>query len=114
MALRAVDQLGFDEETINDPDVEDALEDRLAKREAFNTARRIFEGAHDHAKAMIERLELPDPGEEGESTAVRVGRFRITKRVMKSRSVAFETKESVRLSIGLVDDEQGDDTDDAE
>lgn len=99
------DQLGLDEHVIEDAEVERALEDRQAKKDALNAARRIYEGANENAKGLLGRLELPDPEDETAQTAARVGRFRISKRLVKGRSVTFETKDKVRTTIGLIDDE---------
>ena len=96
--LRAVDQIGMDEQTIEDATVLNALEARQALRETASEARKEFKEADSKAKAAIERLELPEGG------AARVGRFRITRTAVPARSVSFETEASSRYSIGLVED----------
>ncbi len=96
--LKPVEQLGMDEEHVDEPELEQALEDRQAKREAMSSARKVYDGAHEHAKALVEQLDMADDG------AIRVGRFRIAKTPIPERHVVFDTKATVRISIGLVDE----------
>jgi hypothetical protein len=93
------DQLGFDEQVIEDPAIEDALEERQEAKETLAGARKEYETAHEQALGKLAQLELPEGG------AARVGRFRITRKVTPARSVSFETAEKSRLSIGLADEE---------
>ena len=78
-------QLGMDEVVIESADAEKALEERLKRKNSAAELRRQFEEADAAAKAVLLPLIPPD------AEAVRIGRFRVTKSVSKSRSVAFET-----------------------
>lgn len=96
MPAKAVDQLAIDEQVIDDKVVEDALEKREAAKADLADVRRDYDQAHSAAVGAIERLELPTGG------AARVGRFRVTRSAIPSRSVSFETKASSRVRISLV------------
>lgn len=97
--LRPVEQLAFDEQTIDDAALESALENRLKKKDSLDSVRKVYEAADEVAQAEIAKLELPEGG------AVRVGRFRITRAAVAARSVAFETKATSRVRIVLVEDD---------
>jgi hypothetical protein len=99
MALRDVAQLGFDEVAIDDPELEQVLETRLAKKVVLDKVRKEYDEAHEAANAAIAQQELPDGG------ALRVGRFRVTRTAVAGRSVAFETKATSRVRILLVDED---------
>jgi hypothetical protein len=98
-AVGTTPQLGFDEQVIEDPEIEAILERRQEAKEDAALARKDFEVQHEQAVAKLAELELPDGG------AARVGRFRITRKTTPARSVSFETAEKSRLSIGLADEE---------
>lgn len=97
--MRSDDQLGFDEELIENPDVEAALIERQGRKDALSSVRKEFKEAHEKAVAALTAIELPEDG------AVRVGRFRVTKSIVSARSVSFETQETSRLRITLLGDE---------
>lgn len=97
--MRSEDQLGFDEELIENPDVEAALVEGQARKDALASVRKDFNAAHEKTVAALAAIELPEEG------AVRVGRFRISKSLVSARSVSFETQESSRLRITLLGDE---------
>lgn len=94
---RATDQLALDEQTIEDPEVEQALVVRQEAKDDRAAAGAVFKAADETAKTAIERLELPTGG------VVRVGRFRIERKEVAARNVAFETEASTRLQIALVE-----------
>lgn len=94
--LKSVPQLGFDEQVIEDEEIEQALEDREKRKASLSAVRKVYEGAHEAAIAEITKLELPEGG------AARVGRFRITKAAIPARAVSFETKASSRVRIAVV------------
>lgn len=102
-AMNATNQLGMDEEHIDNPDLEQALEERELARSAKADATGTFKDAHEQVKTILALLELPEEG------AVRVGRFRIAMRHIKGGMRSFETSDRMQLSIGLVD--AGDDSD---
>src|SRR3954454_1595152 len=97
--LKSVDQLGFDEQVIEDADVEAALEEREKRKASLQAVRKVYDGAHEAAVAEIAKLELPEGG------VARVGRFRLTRAAIPARSVTFDTKASSRLRITLLGDE---------
>jgi hypothetical protein len=99
MALRAVPQLGFDEQVIEDADIEEALEERQRRKASLGAVRKEYDEAHESAVAAIARLELPEGG------AARIGRFRVTRSAVAARSVAFETKATSRLRIVLIEED---------
>lgn len=112
---QTVDQLGFDEQVIDDPSIESALEERLKRKNSLDAVKKTYDAADEMAKAKIAELELPD------GSAARVGRFRITRTAIPAKTVeSFETKASSRVRISLVkegaavDDEAGDALDDGQ
>lgn len=98
MALRSVPQpqLGFDERVIEDTALEGALEQRLTRKEAAGEARKHYKAAHEKVAAMVDQLGLT------EDDAIRVGRFRITRRAIAGRSVSFDTDPTTRLTITVL------------
>ncbi len=96
--LAAVPQQGFDEQVIEDAEVESALEEREKRKASLSAVRKVYDGAHEAAVAEIAKLELPEGG------AARVGRFRITKTAIAARSVTFEAKATSRIRIATVGD----------
>jgi hypothetical protein len=70
---------------------------RQAAKEATSEARAAYKAANEAASGEIAKLELPV------GSAVRCGRFRITRRAVEARSVSFETGASDRVTIALVD-----------
>lgn len=99
MPTKAADQLSLDERVIVDAELEAALEERQRTRMELAPFRRAAREAHDAAKfaALRHDDEIPDGG------AVRVGRFRITKTVVKGRAVSFEAGERTQLSFALLE-----------
>lgn len=103
-SIKADDQLGIDEiKVIQDADIEQALEawqrakdERAEKQLAVKNAKTKVEG-------LTGRLEMPDPTDEDNPIVVRVGRFRISKRFLKGKTVQFVTEDRVRMSFGLAD-----------
>ena len=79
---------------IDDPSIAEALEERDRRKMTKDDATKLFRASDDIARAKLLELELPDGG------AVRVGRFRITRRDVPARTVEpFETKASTRIRI---------------
>lgn len=102
--IGADDQLAIDETIIEDRDIEDALEERERLKGESAEHRLAYQQADKRAKGLLERLEMPDPESEEAPTVVRVARFRITKKLVKGRSVSFDTEDKVQTTIGLVDE----------
>lgn len=99
MALRAVPQLALDEEVIENEELEAALEERESRKSSLAAVRGDYKTADDAAMLAIALLELP------EEHAVRVGRFRISRKTVKGRIVSFETETSNRVRIAVIGDE---------
>ena len=92
------DQYGLDEEPVDDPELERALEDREKRKASKAAVTAEYKEADTAARALIDALEV-DPDE-----IIRVGRFRITRSVVAARHVSFDTEPAKRLSIAVVDD----------
>lgn len=97
--LRPVEQLGLDEQTIDDPEITAALEERQKRLEHKGEVSKAYKEAHEAAAGLIQRLELPEGG------AARVGRFRITRTSVAARSVNFTTDPTSRIRISLANAE---------
>lgn len=100
MATSLDPQLALDERAINNPDLEAALEKHLRARDDAAEAR----GVVKKARGEIDQL-LAGVGDFDPDTALRVGRFRITKRVTEARHVEFDSSAGERLSFSLVDED---------
>lgn len=96
MPARDKDQLALDEKVVDDPKLERLLDQRGAARDQRAAAAAEFDKADQAAKAAIDALDL------GVDTAIRVGRYRITKTMSEPRAVSFETESKERISIGLI------------
>lgn len=97
MPSRAKDQLGLDEQVIEDADIEAALEEREKRKSSLSAVNKLYQAADELAKAELTKLELPEGG------AARVGRFRVTRSAIPARSVTFDTKASSRIRISLAE-----------
>jgi len=93
--LQAVEQQAFDEQVIEDEEIEAALEDREKKKHSLDAVRKIYDGANEHALLNLTELELPEGG------AARVGRFRITRQAIAAGHREFDTKASSRIRISV-------------
>jgi hypothetical protein len=100
MAARLDPQLALDERAVNDPDLESALERRLRAQDDVAEARGVFKTADDEVRTGLDAI--PDFGVD---TALRIGRFRITKTHREGGLVSFERKASDRIAIGLIDED---------
>lgn len=98
MAARAKNQLAMDERVVRDAELEDALEARLRAYDDLSEVRGVFSRKDEEARAKIDALKLSD----GE--VVRVGRFRVERRYIEAREVAFSSKPSSRIAIRLNED----------
>ena len=99
MSVRAMPQASLYEQTVENAELEEALEAREKAKEKSGAARKVYREAHDKAKALVETVELAD------ETPVRVGRFVLTRKTVPARAVNFETEESSRLAISLIPDQ---------
>lgn len=92
-------QTSIYETTLDDPDLEEALEERQKLKDAFSTARALYEEANEKAKGRLGDIDL------GMDAPVRVGRFLVTRRMSKPRAVSFETNSKVQLRIAVLDED---------
>ena len=98
MTTEAVDQLAMDEEVIHDKEAEAALEQRETRKAQLGAVRKEYKEADEEARFAIARHDIPEDG------AVRFGRFRVSRRSVPARTVAFETEPTTRLTISVDDD----------
>ena len=96
-ALQSVPQTGMDETVIDDTWLEDALEAHHGAKAEASAARKAVKEAKVDVDKGIEKLELPD------GHAVRVGRFRITRRFVAGRHVEFDAEDRSQVDIAVVD-----------
>lgn len=101
MTTKVESQLALDEQQIENAELEEALEDRLSRKNSASELNRQYQEAHEKVVGLLEaaKIEVPEDG------AIRIGRFRLTKAITKARSVSFETDEKARLKIDFDDDE---------
>lgn len=97
--MKATAQTALDERVVENPELEQALEDREIAKGGANEARAKYTTLDDLAKGKVADLNLQD----GE--AVRIGRFRVAFRKLPGKSVAFDTEPSERLTISTPKDE---------
>lgn len=100
MPTAAQPQTSIYETTIENADLEAALERREQAKAKAGAARGEFKQADDHAKALIENLDL------GDDAPVRVGGFVITRRQVPGGVVSFEKNASTRTYIRPIGEEQ--------
>ena len=98
MGTKAVNQIGMDEEILEAPEVEAALEERSKRRNSLRAVQVKYDEAHEKALAAIATLDL------AEGAIVRVGRFRVTKEGVPEKQVAFTSKAAVRIRIASDED----------
>lgn len=97
-ALHAVDdgQIGMDERVVDDPALIAALEDRLRKGDDLAEVKRSFKEADTFARDLIAKIDL----ENGQ--AIRVVRFRITKKFIAGGHVEYDASDRSQLGFELV------------
>ncbi|HEV8545544.1 MAG TPA: hypothetical protein VGQ64_04585, partial [Candidatus Limnocylindrales bacterium] len=93
-------QLALDERAVNHPDLEKALEKHLRARDDASEARGVVKAAKKEIDAHLATIGDFEP-----ETAIRVGRFRITKRHVEAKHVEFDADARDQISIGLVDED---------
>lgn len=91
-------QLAMDERAINNPDLEAALERHLRARDDVAEARGVVKVEKKRIDALLDTVADFEP-----DTALRVGRFRVTKRHIEGSHREFDTAPRDQISIGLVD-----------
>lgn len=93
-------QLALDERAINNPELEAALERRLRAKDDVAEVRGVLKTIQAEVDAELAKLSDFET-----DTALRVGRFRITKTHIEGRSVSFDVEPRDQIRIGLVDEE---------
>lgn len=99
MAVKPALQMKMGEPWLEDPEFEVLLDERERAREAVSQARKVFAGLDERAKGRVLELEIPEDG------TVRCGRFVIVKKEIVGRTVTFDTKAAVRVTIRLAKEE---------
>jgi hypothetical protein len=89
-------QTQLDEREIEHPQLLKALEKRQGLKDEIKETRKQLKEIDGHARSLLDEQDLHD------DEAVRVGRFRITKKAVPARSVQFETDPTSRLTISLL------------
>lgn len=91
-------QTALDETEWEDPELEKILSDREVAKGKKGEVIKKFKTLDDLAKEKLDELGLDD------GTVLRIGRYRVRKTAVPSRSVAFETEPTSRLTIGVADE----------
>jgi hypothetical protein len=86
-------QTSLEERILENPTLEQALEDRQKTKERAANARKAHKQNDERAKALIEETGI------GIDEPIRVGRFVIRKRHVDGREISFETGPRTQLSI---------------
>lgn len=92
-------QLALDEKAVNAPELEAALERHLRAKDDVAEARGVMKTYRKEVDT-----ELAKVGDFAVDTALRVGRFRITKTLIEARHVEFESSEREQIRIGLAEE----------
>lgn len=99
MPVTANPQASLYERTIENADLESALENRERLKRAASKASKAFREADAGARALLVDVEM------SEDEPTRIGRFVLTRKTFPGRPVAFETSESERLYIRPLPDD---------
>jgi len=89
MVTKTRPQISMDETILDNPELEQLLEDRQKLKESVASYRK----ADKEAKDKIRSIDTPTP--------YRVGRFVISKRDISAKSVSFETQASFSFIIKI-------------
>ena len=90
-------QTSIYETTIENPELEAALEVRDRERVKARDAKAAYKTADERAKGLAEGLDL------GNGAPVRVGRFVLTRHTVEATEVHYETSPSTRLTIRVLE-----------
>jgi hypothetical protein len=90
-------QLALDEKVIEDRELERMLADRSDARATAADARKAVRKIDAAVGHELEKLDI------GLGAAVRIGPWRVERVAVKGRAVSFETGDSDRLAISLVE-----------
>lgn len=92
--INETDQIGMDETILEDPELEEALEDRAEALEEARPYNAAVKEANKRVKALADeegRVPIGGP--------VRIGRFRVTRAIVEARHVEFDTDPGTKLDI---------------
>lgn len=89
-------QLALDEQAIEDDEILTALESYQNARDEAKAASAVAKEEKVAALTLLDKLEVPEDG------AIRIGRFRITRKTTPARTVEFTTEAKERIGIALV------------
>lgn len=95
MAVKTDPQTSLYETVIDDPALEEKLEQRETLKGKARVAGKWFREKDEAVKADLGELDLAD-------APVRIGRFVVARREVAGRSVSFETNPSARISIKTI------------
>lgn len=94
--IDASGQIGMDERVIEDAALSDALEKRLRLGDDLAEVKQSFKAADKEARELIAKIDLED------GQAIRVGRFRITKKFVAGGHVEYDASDRSQLGFELV------------
>lgn len=97
MAIDGSGQLGMDERVLEDAELAKLLEARLRAGDDKREVAGVYKLADQAAKDAIAKLELAD------GDIVRIGRFRITKKVTEPKHVEFDSAGGSSLQIKFIE-----------
>lgn len=85
-------QMALDEETLEDPELEDLLDKRESAKELMKPYRKRYQDAHKLVMARIAQKELSDG-------TYRFGEFIVKQSEAEEKHIEFERTSSKRISI---------------
>ncbi len=95
--LKAVDQIGMDEQVLDDPELEKLLDIRAAAADKLARPKKAYAEADEEAKAaIVGRLEVGE--------VARVGRYRIERVHVPARHADFEVEAGSKVGIKAGDE----------
>jgi hypothetical protein len=89
-------QLGMDERVVEDAELAAALEKRLKLSDNLGEVKKSFKAAHEACIELLREHDLED------GQAIRVGRFRITKKFIAGGPVSYEASDRSQLGFEFV------------
>lgn len=95
--VRDDDQLGMDEQVIEDEELEAQLDLRNQIKVERGELNKRYKRAHERVLDSLEKYEFPEDG-----GVLRIGAYRISSKDVPAREVAFETESRTRVSIARV------------
>ncbi len=99
MAVKQQEQASFEEELLEDADLEAVLNQRQTLKEAAATAHGAFVDKDEEARGRVAGFELPT------GKVLRCGAFRLSTTSVPAGHRSFDTKPRTRISIRHVKEE---------